>query len=669
MNINLDEIKEYIIEEKKEHRRNILLYLEWVYKDFDNRYKINAKSIKDYFEVSNTFFVEGVKTMEEWYKIRGVKNDYIIRHVTKDSSSWDVILQLTKEETNELLLKCKGYMPTKIVTWSYTYPSRDNIIAATKNYNDSEWRDSKRRVLINDETFNFIGLCSIALGLENSLDGNANFYLFSSDKLEKYFSEKFPEFKIIKSTESLKSHKKGNSKMPKDTNQPLNQILYGSPGTGKTYHTIDKALEIIYNCSESEILERISVDINISEELKDIENKRDRIKKVFEYYKTQEQIEFVTFHQSYGYEEFVEGIKADLDSDEIRYKLEKGIFRNISRMAEINYKKSKNITEVKKDFEILFKEQILDKLVDDEKFKISTSKKFFYITEVNERTIFFEKADGQSNHTLSIKTLKEMYEKGKNEKIRGGLSVYYEPILNLLLENSLSKNMEIEPLKNYILIIDEINRGNISKIFGELITLIEPSKRIGADEEIKVKLPYSGYDFGVPQNLYIIGTMNTADRSIAQIDTALRRRFHFEEMMPNLELLKDETDKDLEVGKIINIKSLLEAINERIEYIYDREHQIGHSYFLPLKVNPTKDKLDEIFRVNIIPLLAEYFYGDWADIKFVLNDTNHNFITIKEEKDLIFDMSESKKRKNKIYNVNEVEFSPEAYRNIYALKK
>ncbi|MDF1884399.1 AAA family ATPase, partial [Sulfurimonas sp. SAG-AH-194-C21] len=224
-------------------------------------------------------------------------------------------------------------------------------------------------------------------------------------------------------------------------------------------------------------------------------------------------------------------------------------------------------------------------------------------------------------------------------------------------------------LKNYILIIDEINRGNISKIFGELITLIEPSKRIGEDEEIMLKLPNSSESFGVPSNLYIIGTMNTADRSIAQIDTALRRRFEFVEMMPQSDLLvfnNDENkpliinaEKDEKFEPAINVQEILNAINERIEYIYDREHTIGHSYFMPLIKTPTKEKLDEIFRVNIIPLLAEYFYGDWADIKFVLNN---NFI--KEKPLSKYINNEEKKNLNKIYEVSK-DFVAGDYLKIY----
>ena len=164
----------------------------------------------------------------------------------------------------------------------------------------------------------------------------------------------------------------------------------------------------------------------------------------------------------------------------------------------------------------------------------------------------------------------------------------------------------------YVLVIDEINRGNIPKIFGELITLIEPSRRLGADDETTVTLPYSGEDFGVPDNLYIIGTMNTADRSIQQMDTALRRRFTFVEMMPKAkhDLISENVDG-------VNCRTMLRTMNERIALLLDREHQIGHTYLLNVE---TMEQLADTFRNRIFPLLQEYFYDDWRKIRAVLGD-------------------------------------------------
>ena len=209
--------------------------------------------------------------------------------------------------------------------------------------------------------------------------------------------------------------------------------------------------------------------------------------------------------------------------------------------------------------------------------------------------------------------------------------------------------------KKYVFIIDEINRGNISKIFGELITLIEDSKRAGEDEAMSVTLPYSQEEFSVPENVYILGTMNTADRSIALMDTALRRRFEFIEMMPKEELLTDIVIDN------INVKEMLETMNRRIEALYDREHTLGHAFFIPLKnkEKATLDQLASIFKNKIIPLLQEYFYEDYEKIMLVLginpqNEDDSKFISVKSNRNLF--KNSSAIDLNSTYKINKDSF-------------
>ncbi|EOI2239156.1 McrB family protein, partial [Campylobacter jejuni] len=214
-----------------------------------------------------------------------------------------------------------------------------------------------------------------------------------------------------------------------------------------------------------------------------------------------------------------------------------------------------------------------------------------------------------------------------NNKHRRQIDSYYFQLVKLFKEREQDYKVDNNPsekpeLKPYIIIIDEINRGNVSKIFGELITLIEPSKRIGEKEELKVTLPYSGEKFGVPKNVYIIGTMNTADRSITSLDTALRRRFEFIEMMPDVSKLSMDCEG-------INLQELLKAINTRIEYLLDREKTIGHAFFVSVE---NLEDLKKVFQNKIIPLLQEYFYNDYALINEVLNDNGMIFEDKKDDK-------------------------------------
>lgn len=268
---------------------------------------------------------------------------------------------------------------------------------------------------------------------------------------------------------------------------PLNQILFGPPGTGKTYNTVNMALDIVCPIEGSQWEK---------EQRKDA---RDKYQEML----AAGRIVFVTFHQSMSYEDFIEGIKPEPTEDgKITYKVKDGIFKKLCEK-----------------------------------------------------------------------------EKDNNTQIT----------------------------QNYVMIIDEINRGNVANIFGELISLIEDDKRLGASEELCAELPYSHDIFSVPKNVYIIGTMNTADRSVEALDSALRRRFTFKEMMPKAELVPEEN----------NVRSIFEIINQRIEVLKDREHQIGHSYFMGVK---NDDDLKAVFYDKIIPLLQEYFYGDYEKIQLVLGE-------------------------------------------------
>lgn len=169
----------------------------------------------------------------------------------------------------------------------------------------------------------------------------------------------------------------------------------------------------------------------------------------------------------------------------------------------------------------------------------------------------------------------------------------------------------------YVLVVDEINRGNVSRIFGELITLLEEDKRRGAPNELSTRLPYSGRNFTVPSNLHIVGTMNTADRSIALLDVALRRRFEFEEMMPDVEVVRKDLKGRVELGgeQVDTICDFFEILNARIAALLDRDHQMGHSYFLGIS---SIERLHEALYRRVFPLLQEYFYNDHDDLERLL---------------------------------------------------
>lgn len=501
-----------------------------------------------------------------------------------------------------------------------------------------------------------------------------------------------------------------------------NIILYGPPGTGKTYNTVTYAVAII----ENKPLHNIMYEVRT----KGYEVIQERYRS----YKEKGLIEFTTFHQSYGYEEFIEGIKPKIQqgdetgqiSDDVAYEIKPGVFKQFCEKAQTPIIQDSNSYGIRKE-PVIWKvslggsgqNEVKRDCFDNNRIRIGWDS---YGERITDETDFREYGgatilsrfmsemvigdivlilhDEKTIDAIGVVTgeyewLDDMedYKRSRNVKwlatnIRENIyalngnkvmtlgSVYrlnritLADVLVMMKANDNVLSTAIkENANNYVFIIDEINRGNISKILGELITLIEPSKRIGQPEEIRLRLPYSQEEFGVPGNVYLLATMNTADRSIARLDTALRRRFHFAEMMPRPEVLDS-----IRVGsEIIELSAMLEMMNRRIEVLYDREHMIGHAYFMSLNNHSALDDLAHIFRNTIIPLLQEYFYEDYDKIRLVLGDNNkpesEQFILAKKTDitELFGNMNDFDFDDEAAYVLNEEAFeNAQAYRKIYS---
>ena len=430
----------------------------------------------------------------------------------------------------------------------------------------------------------------------------------------------------------------------------LNQILFGPPGTGKTYNTINEALEL---CGED--LTGLS---------------RSDIKARFEQKVDERRIIFTTFHQSMTYEDFVEGIKPiepEKEGDPVIYRVEEGIFRKLCIEASFSLAKEEEsvATENVLDFSLAFDnfvQEIEEKLASEETIELATKNGGKVVVDgvSQQGNIAIKHVGGSRNYTVSKSRLTKLQSgiedledvNNINDEFRaiigGSNSSAYWAVLKAIRDSNnqptsrdtprkyswddkvqVVKSLKKEDYKGktgepYVLIIDEINRGNVSQIFGELITLIEEDKRLGNPEAIQVQLPYSKDWFGVPPNVHIIGTMNTADRSVEALDTALRRRFSFTEMPPKPELINTEGKAENGIVNGIELSALLETINKRIEKLLDKDHMIGHSYFL--SVEGLKG-LKSAFQNKIVPLLQEYFFGDYGKIGLVIGS---KFFDIKD---------------------------------------
>ena len=487
---------------------------------------------------------------------------------------------------------------------------------------------------------------------------------------------------------------------------PLNSILYGPPGTGKTYKTAQLAVQI---CDG------------------EAPQNRDELMARYDELRKDGRISFVTFHQSYGYEDFVEGLRPEMNEGQVTYRVRPGVFREACDAARRNtlvkpglsgkplkdrtiFKMSLGVagtTEGRHAFQACIENEIVllgwggnvdfsDCKTQDELLKRAKesgicekpesdvryvgvlkdeiqlgdiiiashgNSAFQAIGEVTGEYEFLEAPlAGDFHQKRAVRWLAVYEGKRSVEEIfdrKFTMSSLYKldpagvkfDALDTLLRGPQSATNQ-----PFVLIIDEINRANISKVFGELITLLESDKREGKVNALTVKLPYSGDEFCVPSNLYVVGTMNTADRSIALLDTALRRRFEFEELQPDYSILHDELIEGIRLGP------LLQAINERIEYLYDRDHTIGHAYFIGVS---SLDALDNVFRRKVIPLLQEYFYENWSKVRAVLNDNDGAFIEVQNSiprgLESIVDGYDAKSR----YRMRNTPFAQSAFLKIY----
>ena len=452
----------------------------------------------------------------------------------------------------------------------------------------------------------------------------------------------------------------------------LNTILYGPPGTGKTYATFRRCVEI---CDGQE---------NYPNEIKKIRARYADLVK-------EGRIEFVTFHQSYGYEEFVEGLRPDTSSAEegeeagagFRLVATDGVLKRIAERArgasgptdDLSerqvFKMSLGNPEVKDEYQEIFDECIRNGYVllnyggkvdwsdarfehndeirkhwqeqpdvrDDDSTILSIErlrndmkqgdlvivpakgKRFRAIGEVAGSYEFVPREPGYYFHRRKVRWLWSDTEGAPASDIctvpLARRTIYpfdRARIIDDGLRRYIGKAEASADAKPHVLVIDEINRANVSKVMGEIITLLEEDKREGAENEVAVTLPHSGDRFTLPANLYLLGTMNTADRSIALLDTALRRRFEFEELTPDPNLLSDAAE-----ATGIDLPTVLGTINLHLEYLIDRDHLIGHAWLMGAR---TRADVDRIMRHKIIPLIAEYFYDDWQKVRAVLGGTD-----------------------------------------------
>lgn len=587
----LKSCKEYLpAQQKSQYRKHHIQELYQMATD--------SSLLKEYFEKSDetyTSFQQIIYDFKEF--IKSENSPLIDFEIQKVNKKYVWISDASK------IIGKSGFCHYELITRD-KYP---NTIWIELHFDKSLKKEMKKYInhLLDDNFFwNSDHGIELSLALKENVNFNDVELFFKMEqgiaKIEERFGKTIRDFYKEKYTDMENSDNKKNF--------PLNQILYGPPGTGKTYNTINKALQIIENKS----LEELKAE------------GRDSLKKRFDQYSKDGQIMFTTFHQSMSYEDFIEGIKPlkpEMDDAFVKYDIVPGIFKSICSKAIKR--------EIKKDnFE-----NVYYKLLDD--IDNSANKNLILETLVHSKefTIYKNSKNNLRFHANTEKAYEGVIRKDYIEHyLKTGEAIdwpsYTKAVGQYIIEQyNYSKTEEEHKIIPHVLIIDEINRGNVSQIFGELITLIEEDKRLGKNEALEVILPYSKEKFGVPANLYIIGTMNTADRSVEALDTALRRRFSFVEMMPDKNIFDTLNISDADLRKEVMLK-----INQRIEVLLDRNYVLGHSYFI-------KENFKNSFENEIIPMLQEYFYNDYGKIGLVLGKgfVSEKSITAKNDKSIFAD--------------------------------
>ena len=472
-----------------------------------------------------------------------------------------------------------------------------------------------------------------------------------------------------------------------------NIILYGPPGTGKTYQTTALAVQLIEDLLPADFQQQYPATA------------RAKLREQAEHYRQQGRLAMVVFHPSFSYEDFVEGIKPQSNEQKLGYEVADGIFKQICiRAAHALYLAQQTNTltataTTRHNFDALFFEFIdyLKRIVADETqetvFESKTGKPL-YLTDINKNsTLALRMGKGKKEYAVTKSTLAKLYgtfdsaQDIKNLRrdlpasAQGVGSVTWA-VFNRLKEYEATRNQtyqfllagnnsydaaQYQAMKrdvahldyaslteedyaqvgSFVLVIDEINRGNVAAIFGELIALLEDDKRAGQPEALYTILPYSRESFSVPPNLFLVGTMNTADRSVEALDTALRRRFSFQSVPPAPALLTSvevtvlpssdqpasdtvlsvaaeakvgyRKPEDAAAAYTIDLEKLLRTINRRLTALLDAEHQIGHGYLMPvMTADHPLDTLREVFYRKIIPLLQEYFFNAMEKVVLVI---------------------------------------------------